>query len=158
MLFVEYVATLAFFVLLGAAIYMLIAFYVCDSHNCTAFRTAGETAPDDTNLYVTTLLYEMYNDGIWPIPYIGGAIATALALWFLNIKFTTYNFGIMFFTVFVVLYFMFSFFGHHYINPISDYVQDYINTSCGDPVCINNDIVSDENNNVTINTEIETTA
>lgn len=136
MLFVEYVATLAFFVLLGAAIYMLVAFYICDSQNCTAFRTAGEKAEQGTSLYATTLLYEMYNDGIWPIPYIGGAIATTLGLWFLNVKVNPLNFGILFFTIFVVLYFMFSFFGHHYINPISDYVQEYITDTCGPQVCL----------------------
>jgi hypothetical protein len=35
----------------------------------------------------------------------------------------------MFFVIFVVLYFMFSFYNHHYVRFISDYTANYIRTN-----------------------------
>ncbi|CAH6419981.1 Hypothetical protein HVR_LOCUS1038 [uncultured virus] len=126
----EILSVIAFFVLLLAGIFMLVSFYICDSYNCKAFDTANTKGETGSKAYVLTLLGEMYNDGIWPIPYIGSAIATPLSLWFLGVPMTVKNFAIVFFVVFSVIYFMFSFFGHHYIRPIGGYVADYIDNNC----------------------------
>ena len=124
--FMEILTVIAFFVLLAASFYMLISFYICDSFNCKAFNTAKNKGQPGSKEYVVTLMNEMYNDGIWPVPYIGSAIATPLSLWFLGIPMTVRAFAVMFFVIFVVIYFMFVFFGHHYIRPISGYVSEYI--------------------------------
>lgn len=133
--FVEALAIIAFIVLLLAAIFMLVNMYVCDSQNCKAFNVAASKAPKGSKEYVIDLMQELYNDGIWPFPYIGAAIGTPLALWFLGVPITIKNFAILFFVTFVVIYFMFSFFGHHYIRPITSYVIDYIEDDC---VCTDN--------------------
>jgi hypothetical protein len=132
MLLIEIIAIIAFIVLLGAAIFMLVNFYVCDSHNCKAFNEAADKAPVDTKAYMIALMGELYNDGIWPIPYIGASILTPLSLWFIGIPITVRNFAIMFFVSFVTIYFMLTFFGHHYIRIISNYTIEYIRDSCPD--------------------------
>lgn len=127
---IEIVAVIAFVVLLASAIYMLVSFYICDSHNCKAFNDAAKVGPPGSKEYVVAVLNGMFNDGIWPIPYIGASILTPLGLWFMNKKITIYDFAILFFVSFVVIYFMFSFFGHHYIKFITQYVIQYIEDDC----------------------------
>jgi len=140
--FLEILSSITFIILLVAAIYMLMTFYVCDSYSCKAFTIANKKAPEGTKDNVLALLSEFYNDGIWPIPYIGAAILTPLCLWFLSVPMTIKTFGVMFFTSFVVIYFMFSFFGHHYVRPISDYTSDYIRNNCNNGlICENNEII-----------------
>lgn len=126
----EILTVIAFVVLLAASLFMFVTFYVCDSLNCKACTLANEKAPTGTKNNVLAVLNELYNDGIWPIPYIGAAILTPLCLWFLSIPITIKTFAIMFFTSFVVIYFLFSFFGHHYIRPISSYTSEYIQDQC----------------------------
>lgn len=130
MLLIDIAAIVVFFILLAGAVFMLIGFYVCDSRKCKAFEQSKETALPGTKPYLIALLSEMYNDGIWPFPYIGAAIATPLCIWFLGVPLTVRTFAIMFFVTFVVIYFMFTFFGHHYIRPISAYVSEYIQDVC----------------------------
>lgn len=129
---IEVLAIITFIVLLLSSIYMLIDFYVCDSQNCKIFKQAGKTAEPGTKQYVLTLLRELYYDGIWPFPYIGAAILTPLSLWFIRVPITVLNFAIVFFTSFVTIYFLFSFFGHHYIRYVATYTYDYIDENCPD--------------------------
>jgi hypothetical protein len=133
MLLIEVVAIIAFFVLLGAAIYMIVSFYVCDNQTCQAFIQSEKTATPGTKQYVLNLLDELYNDGIWPFPYIGAAILTPLSLWFLGKPITVKDFAIVFLVSFITIYFLFSFFGHHYIKFITNYVSDYIDNNCPNP-------------------------
>ena len=128
--FLEILAAIVFLILLVAAILMLVNFYICDSYTCKAFTLADKKGPPGTKANVLALLHEFYNDGMWPIPYIGAAILTPLCLWFLSIPMTIKTFAIMFFTSFVVIYFIISFFGHHYINPITNYTSEYIQENC----------------------------
>ena len=130
MLLVEFFAIIAFIILLGAACFMLVNFYICDSFSCKAFDEAGNKAEKGTKAYAIALLTELYNDGIWPIPYIGAAILTPISLWFIGIPITVRNFAIMFFVSFVTIYFMITFFGHHYIRIISNYSIEYIRQNC----------------------------
>jgi hypothetical protein len=124
------VAIIAFFVLLAAAIFMIVNFYVCDNQNCKAFTQAATIAPKGSREYVLALLTELYNDGIWPLPYIGAGILTPLLLWLTGSCITIENFAIGFFVSFIVIYFLFAFLGHHYIKFIANYVASYIVTSC----------------------------
>lgn len=135
MILIEVLAIVAFLILLFFSIYMIISFYVCDTHTCKAFKMAGEKGPKDSKPYVISLLNELFNDGIWPFPYVGAAIITPLSLWFIGAPLTVRTFAIMFLVSFIVIYFLFSFFGHHYLRFISSYTTDYINNSCN-----NNDI------------------
>jgi hypothetical protein len=124
--FIEILAIFSFFVLLASAIYLLLNIYVCDSHKCKAFNYAETKGPPDTKRYIIALLGELCNDGIWPLPYIGAAILTPLSLWFIGMPMTVKNFAFLFFISFVVIYMMFSFFIHHYINIISRYTSENI--------------------------------
>lgn len=135
---IDVLAIITFIVLLCASLFMLLNFYVCDTNNCKAFKQAENIAPRGTKQYTIALLGELCNDGIWPIPYIGAAILTPLSLWFLEIPLTVRNFAILFFVSFAVIYFMFSFFGHHYIKIVSGYTANYIKTSCPDTEIIQN--------------------
>ena len=123
---IDILAIITFIILLGASLFMLYNFYICDNQNCKAFDQAEKSAPRGTSEYVVSLLGELCNDGIWPLPYIGASIITPLALWFLNIELTVRNFAILFFISFTVAYFTFSFFGHHYIKFVARYSADHI--------------------------------
>ena len=127
---IESVAIFAFLVLLGAAIYMLVCFYICDSQSCKAFNEAEKKSEKGTKEYTLALLDELYNDGIWPIPYIGASILTPLCIWITRIPLTTVDFAIVFLISFMTIYLIFSFFGHHYIKFIASYVSEYIDSSC----------------------------
>jgi len=146
---IDILAIITFVILLISAVWMLYNFYICDGHKCKAFNDAANVAEPGTKQYIITLLDQMFNDGIWPIPYIGAAILTPLCLWFLGVPITVRNFAILFFVSFVTIYFMFGFFGHHYIRPIASYVTEYVRNSCPDPitediVCRSSDVQSFE--------------
>lgn len=106
---------------------MIYTFYVCDSHTCKPYKQAENKGAPGTKTYTLALLNELYNDGIWPYPYIGATIIAPLILWFVDVELTMKNFAIIFFICFVVIYFLFSFFGHHYLRIISTSASDYIN-------------------------------
>ena len=126
----QVLAAIAFFILLGAAIFMVVSFYWCNNYTCKAFQLAGDKAEKGTKEYTIALLNELYNDGIWPLPYIGAAILTPLTLWLINADLTVRNFAIMFLISFLVIYFLFAFLGHHYIKFISQYTIGYIQANC----------------------------
>lgn len=144
MLLIEVVAIIAFFVLLIAAIYMVLNFYVCDKNSCKAFNQADEVAQRGTKNYAIALLGEFYNDGIWPLPYIGAAILTPLSLWFIGVHITVRDFAIVFLVSFLTIYFLFSFFGHHYVKFISSYTSNYIENNC--PNDLSNDSLNPDQN------------
>lgn len=137
-LWIEPLAILAILVLLAASVYMLLNMYVCDNFNCKAFTDADEVAPRGSKEYTIALLNNLYNDGIWALPYIGAVVAAVLILWFIGVPVTVKTFAIVFLVSFIVMYFLFSFFGHHYIKFIANYVADYIEEDCPgvtDAVC-----------------------
>jgi len=123
---ISIICIVVFFALLGTALYMLIDFYVCDAETCKAFRTADEEAEKGTQQYIVTLLKQVFNDGIWSVPYIAAAISTPIALWFMSVPITVKNFAYLFLVSFAVMYFALSFFGHHYVRIINTYVVDWI--------------------------------
>lgn len=141
---IEFLAIITFIVLLGLALFLMSMHYLCDSFNCKAFKEANAVAKPGTSQYTTILLREMFNDGIWPIPYIGAAILTPLSLWFIGIPISVVNFAILFFVSFVVIYFMLSFFGHHYLRPITTYISDYVDEYC--PANVEGDNINNVSN------------
>ena len=128
--FFEVLVLIAFSMLLFTAIYLFVDFYVCDTYSCKAFRTSSYKTTAGTADYTLSLLSEVFNDGIWPVPYIGAAILTPLCLWILSVPITILTFSTMFLISFLVIYFMLSFFGHHYIRPITTYVSSCIQDNC----------------------------
>lgn len=161
-----------FIILLASAIFMLVNFYICDRHACKAFVEANTRMEDiaianDPTIqrstepikspmafqasaeYIIALMGELYNDGIWPIPYIGSAILTPLSLFIMKIPITVYNFTILFLISFFVIYSMLSFFGHHYVRIITGYVTENLRSKV-------NTNTSDKNTNVVIDDPNET--
>jgi hypothetical protein len=126
----EVLVTIVFVILLIVAICFIVSFYVCDGYNCKAFTVAENEAPRGTKEYALALLNELYNDGIWPLPYVASAIITPLILWLLCVPMTVRAFAIVFLVSWIFIYFAFSFLGHHYIRFISMYVSDYIQGAC----------------------------
>jgi hypothetical protein len=134
---------IAYFVLLIFSIIMLYNLYICDSYNCKAFTDAQNKYQVGTKKYYIDLLNNVYGDGFWCFPYIGASILSFLTFWFLNIPNTLYNFGILFFVSFCVIYFTYSYLGHHHIKVINDYIVDYISDNCTDNI----DAMLNANNN-----------
>lgn len=118
--------TILYFIVLIFAIILVFNVYICDTHTCKAFDRAGRNDSPNTKEFVLELLTQIYNDGIWPFAFIGSSIATGLCIMLVGIPLTAKNFFLMFLLIFIVIYFLFSWFGHHYLTPIVDYVYDYI--------------------------------
>jgi hypothetical protein len=111
------------------SIIIISTIYICDTYECKPFTTASKNSPPGSHDYIIILLSEYFNDGIWVFPFIGSTIATSLCLWLLDVPITPKNFTMMFLIFFIISYFMFSFFGHHYIRPLSIYISDFVNTN-----------------------------
>lgn len=131
---IEVLAVITFFILLAASLFMLTEFYICDNQKCKAFNDAGSVAEPGTKEYVVDLLDNTFADGLWPLPYIVAAILTPLSLWFMGIPITIKTFAILFFISFASMFFILGFLVHHYVNPITDYVESYVSASCPDGV------------------------
>lgn len=144
---IRVVAILAFFVLLAAAIFMIISFYICDNQTCHAFIAAEDVGAKGSKEYTTALLGELYKDGIWPFPYIGAAILTGLCLWLIGVNITIRMFAVVFLVSFIVIYFLFAYVGHHYIKFITAYVADYIENNCDVTAITNNITIIEEETN-----------
>ena len=127
--FVDAFAFVCFCILLIASVYMLIDFYICDNNQCKAFHVASRDSEEGSQDYILSLLRDLGFDGVWPLPYIGAAILTPLGLWLMRIPITTRNFGLFFFISFVVIYFLFSFYNHHYLKFIARYISENIQIS-----------------------------
>ena len=138
----------SYFGLLICAIIMLYYLYICDSYNCKAFTDAQQNYPVGTKKYYSDLLNNVYGDGFWCFPYIGASILSFLSFWFLNIPNTLYNFGLLFFVSFCVIYFTYAYLGHHHIKAINDYIAWYIADNCNDNInaMLNNNITNNDNN------------
>lgn len=121
--FVDAFAFFCFAVLLVASVYMLTQFYICDGHDCKTFIDAEKYGEEDDHDYVRSVIDGLGFDGVWPIPYIGAAILTPLALYLMRIPITTRNFGLLFFISFVIVYFMFTFYNHHYVKFVGRYIS-----------------------------------
>jgi len=126
----EWLTIIAFLFLLAASVFILVQMYICDNLNCKAFNDAGEVAAPGTKEYTIAVLGGLYSDSIWPFPFIGAAILSPLSLWILGVPITVKNFAIVFLISFLVIYFLFAFFGHHYIKFIANYVSEYIESNC----------------------------
>jgi len=123
---ISMLAILTFITLLIAAILMIYNFYICDSYACKGFDQADKKYPRGTKKHTITVLEEFCNDGMWPLPFVGAAILTPISLWFIGATISVKNFAILFFVSFATIYFLFSFFIHHYVKPLSKYVIKYL--------------------------------
>lgn len=117
---------LIYLVLVLASIYMLVTFYVCDSHKCKVFRMAERKGATGSKENLLSVLDDVGEDGVWPVPFLAASILTFLTLWFLGCEITVRNFALLFFVSFAVFYFIINFFIHHYIKPVTEYAADYI--------------------------------
>jgi len=144
-LWLEPLAVIAFLILLISCIYMVYQFYVCDNFTCKACEDASEFGDKGSKNYTIALQNNLYNDGIWSLPYIGAAIIAPLSLWILNSPITVKNYAIVFLISFLVIYFLFAFIGHHYVKIISKYTIKYIEDNC---------IASTEKDNITTESPI----
>ena len=123
---IEIVVISAFVILLAFAILLISQFYICDGQYCRAFSQAKQRAPHGTKEYAAAVLGSLCADGLWPISYIGSAIITPLALWFIGVPITVLNFAILFFVSFAISHFMICFLVHHHVQFITNYITEYI--------------------------------
>jgi hypothetical protein len=119
---------------LAGAIYTLLSVYICDNHTCKAFKNASRVAPVGSPEYNKTLLQGLYSDGMWPLAFIGAMIGAFFSIWLVGGSMTIVTYAILFLVWFLVLYFMFSFTVHHYVDPIIESIEANSNISfcqCG---------------------------
>ena len=127
---IEIIAIIVFSGLLAFAVYTLLQTYLCDKQSCKAFDVAKTKASPGTKEYTEALLESLSQELMWVLPYIGSAILTLIALWFLGCEFTVVNFAILFTVSFVVTFLVFWIFISHHIKVIANYVLEYIKEDC----------------------------
>ena len=120
----DIIVVLALLIMLSAAIYMILTFYICDDQTCKAFVIANNEEERGTVAYNIELLNNIFIDGVWPIALIGSFIASFFSMWLGGGNMTIANYFIMFFINFLVIYFTFNFSIHHYLQPILSYVKE----------------------------------
>ena len=120
----DIIVVLALLIMLSAAIYMILTFYICDDQTCKAFVIANNEEERGTVAYNIELLNNIFIDGVWPIALIGSLIASFFSMWLGGGNMTIANYFIMFFINFLVIYFTFNFSIHHYLQPILAYVKE----------------------------------
>lgn len=129
-MFISYLAILIYLILLLFALFMVINFYVCESYTCKIFNDCKKLYKKGTKKYAIELIKRISGDGMWAFPYIGGTIISLLSVWLLKGKLTLVNFTIIFLASFLTIYGIFSFFNHHYLKPIKEYLENYIDENC----------------------------
>lgn len=120
LLFVLFLATLIL------ALWLINSIYVCDHHQCNIFLETPEEIDKSSKDYIEYLLDECLEDGIWEIPFFGSLIAALLIMAYPGVPYTFTNFLLCFLLIFLVIYFCFSFFIHHYLQPIKREIQDVL--------------------------------
>lgn len=134
----ESVALFFYILMLIFSILMIIGFYICDGKTCKAFCDASHQGPLGTKQNVLKVLELLGSDGMWGFPYIGATIISFFFIWLLPAPWTMVNFAKIFFISFLVIYALFSFYNHHYVTPIKNYVGDYIEQHSDDSVMYTN--------------------
>jgi hypothetical protein len=124
MAILDYVLIIVWIILLIVALSLFIKFFICDKQTCVPFMKFKQFDNEkDGMLY---LLNGITHNSTWPIAYIGSSICTVLVLWIANSAFDIRKSFITFITIFLVIYFLLSFYLHHYIRPVGSFVADYI--------------------------------
>lgn len=121
-----------FFVMLAVAIFLLVNIFICDGCSSKPFEDALKVGPKGTKEYTLALLSNLCSDSIWPLLYISSSILTPIALYIMQVPITVYNFTILFLISFMVTYFIFLFFCHHYVKFIKNDIADFIEKNCSD--------------------------
>ena len=125
----DVIALILYFILLLASIFMIIQFYSCDDHTCKAYKVAAKEGPEGSQEFTLALLFELYNDGVWPLAFVGSAILTGLFFYFAQVPFTVRSYMIFFLVGFIVVYFLFAFMAHHYVKPIALSVGNFLDSN-----------------------------
>lgn len=153
---IQAIFIVAFVLLLGMALALLFLNLICDNHTCKIYTDAKEAGPPGSKEYTESLLNDLFSDGIWPYPYIAATILTAISLWFLRIPITVLNFWVIFLISFITIYFIFVFFGHHYLRPITLSLTQYVenSTPINNPSSISPDLNASIDS-ITLNDEVK---
>lgn len=126
---IQIIMVLAFIGLLIMACYLIGRMYICDSETCKAFLDAEEVAEVGSKEYTQALLNNLFADGSWPFPYLGAVIAAGLALYFIGCEITVRTYSVVFFVIFITYYCIWQFLAHHYVFPIINAANQYIDNT-----------------------------
>lgn len=120
---VDLLVVLVLLLVLAGAIWTVLSVYICDNHTCKAFtkaKHAGDVGSDDYN---RTLVSSIFTDGMWPLAFIGAVIGAFFSLWLTGGCMTIVRYVILLLIWFFVIYFVFSFTIHHYLDPILESID-----------------------------------
>ncbi len=104
--------------------------YVCDSYGCDVLIWSKERSNNDREKYVNLIDY-MTRPSAWMKAYIAALIITAVACWwFLGTLPHILGFLAPFLFVFFVIYFLLTFYQHHYLAPLGADLKGYLQAAC----------------------------
>lgn len=119
------IVIIVFIILLIFSIYLYIGYYLCDNYTCKSF-TQSESKTDSKEAQIEYLVENIGGHSVWPMAYIGAAIITFFSFWFLRLGWNIKRIALLFLVSFIVIYFIFAFWVHHYIKPMTTYINNYI--------------------------------
>lgn len=118
-----------YFLLLILALYIYISYYLCDNYTCKAY-TIAENKTETEKEKVEYIVNNLAGHSTWPIAYIAASILTFASFWLARLDWDIYTIAIVFLVSFLTVYLIISFWGHHYIKPMSMYVNKFIDENC----------------------------
>lgn len=118
------------FIFLGIGLYSIATMYICDNDNCAAIKVAKEKGEPGSVEYLSFLLNSTYGGGLWSFALVGGIVISPIALWIMYRPITVINFITIFLVSFLVIYFLFSFFSYHYVQPLAKIIDNGLHNNC----------------------------
>lgn len=120
---------IVFIILLAFALYLYIQYFLCDNYTCKAYTMAADKTQNEQER-MSFLVNNLGGHSIWPLAYIASSIITFFVFWLLNEKPEVKKCLIIFLISFITIYFLISFFFHHYLKPMTFYVDQEIKKHC----------------------------
>ena len=124
-LWISALAIISVLVLLGASIFMILNFMICDHHTCKAFKDIDESIDPNSDEYANALLRNAAGDGIWGLAWIGATIVSLLIVWLIKETVSIRDYILTLLLVFITCYVLLNFMIHHWIKPINNYVLNH---------------------------------
>lgn len=119
-------------ILVVLAISMEAKHYVCDTGPCAILEWAKYRANNDKEKYINLIEYTT-QQSVWMRAFIASTVITAVTFWWFTGTLPPffYFLGYLIF-IFVIMYFIFTFYQHHFLAPVNKDVKDYIKHNCTD--------------------------
>ena len=104
--------------------------YVCDVSHCEFFDWAENRSTNDRDKYIMQVDLQVKRS-VWMRCYLLAILITAVVYWWFMAGLPpAIHFIVLLVFIFVVIYFGFAFYDHHFHGPVSTDIMDYMRHAC----------------------------